>query len=129
MSTRFVAVAALILGAACASAQQLQDEPVVALAPPDSVFIEVINDNYYDARIHVIYDGGARYSLGTIAGNQRQAEMAIPWQPRSLVAEVTLIIQGGVYLSDVLDVAPGDLVQIRLPPDMASSAFFRRVPR
>lgn len=129
MRRRLISATAFVLGAACASVQDVRVQPTGATSPPDSVFVEVANDNYYDARVHVIFGGGARYSLGTIGGNRRQAELAIPWLPRSLQAEVTLITQGGVYLSDAVDVARGDLVQIRVPPDIQSSAFFRRIPR
>lgn len=38
-------------------------------AQPDSILVDVLNENYYDARIHAVYAGGQRRSLGTIAGN------------------------------------------------------------
>lgn len=113
-------------GAACQrrSAVQVQPskEPV-----SDSVFVEVVNDNYYDARVHVIYQGGARHSIGTIVGNTRHDPVAIPWQPRALVIEIALIVGSGVYRSDGLDVAAGDVVAVRIPPNLDVSAFFRRV--
>lgn len=96
---------------------------------PDSIFVEVINDNYYDARVHIIYESGARYSVGTIGGNTRQAAVALPWQPRALVIEIALIVGSGVYRSDALDVAAGDVVEVWVPPNLDVSVFFRRVSR
>ena len=101
--------------------------PAEGPAAPDSVFVEIVNDNYYDARLHAIYEGGMRYPLGTVGGNRRQAAVAIPWQPRPLEVTVTLIIGGGAYVSDRIDVAPGDIVAVRVPPNIASSIFFRRI--
>jgi hypothetical protein len=118
-----------LLGAACARPQAARVQPSAGDVTPDSVFVEVVNDNYYDARIHLIYDGGMRHSLGTIGGNWRQAGVAIPWQPRALFVDVTLIIGGGVYRSDRIHVSPGDVLEIRVPADLESSGFFRRVGR
>jgi len=118
-----------VLGVACAQPPAVRVQPNAGAVMPESVFVEVVNDNYYDARVHTIYDGGGRHSLGTIAGNRRQIARAIPWQPRSLTVEVTLIIGGGVYRSDAIDVAAGDLVQVRVPANLETSGFFRRVRR
>lgn len=117
------------LGAACAGRSAVRVEPADAPAVPDSVFVEVVNDNYYDVRVHVVYDGGARFSLGTISGNKRQDAVAIAWYPRLLMVEVAVIIGGGVYLSDRVNAAAGDVVQVRIPPNIDASGFFRRVSR
>lgn len=95
----------------------------------DSMFVAVINENYYDARVHLVYDGGAPYSLGTVGGNQRTPVRTVPWLPRPLVVEVSLIVAGGTYRSDRIDVARGDVLEIRVPPDLQTSGFFRRVSR
>jgi hypothetical protein len=122
-------VATALLGAGCARKPDGRVAPKEAAAGADSVFIDVINDNYYDARVYAIYDGGARHPLGTIDGNQRVDRLAIPWRPRTIVFEVTLLVEGGTYRSDGMNVAAGDLVEIRLPPNIGSSVFFRRVSR
>jgi hypothetical protein len=93
----------------------------------ERVFIDVINDNYYDARIYAIYGGTARRALGTVPGNERRVALAIPWQPRALTFEVVLVVDGSVYRSESMNVAPGDVVQLRLPPNIATSGFFKRV--
>ena len=100
-----------------------------APAPPESVFVEVINENYYDARVHLVYDGGMRISLGTVSGNGREPAKAVPWYPRALYVEIRLIIGGGVYQSQKIDVPKGDVLEIRVPANLATSGFFRRVSR
>ena len=119
-----------VLGVACARApKDVRLEPAAPEAAPAGIAVEVVNDNYYDARIHVIYEGGMRRSLGTISGNGHRAKVEIPWQPRALVVEVTLIIGGGVYRSDRIHVSPGDVLDVRVPANLESSGFFRRVRR
>lgn len=93
------------------------------------MFVEVVNDNYYDARVHLIYDGGTRHSLGTIASNARGPTEAVPWLPRPLFVEVTLVVGGGVYRSQAIDVVQGEVLVIRVPANLETSGFFRRVRR
>ena len=121
--------ALVILGVACAGRQGTRAEAGDAPAAADSVFVTVVNDNYYDARIHVVYDGGARYPLGTIASNHREPVITIPWLPRPFVVEVTLVIAGGVYRSQPMDASRGEFVEIRVPANLSQSGFFRRVGR
>lgn len=127
-SLRTSAAACLLLAAACAHGRSERGAPgFTNFDAPDTVYVEVINDHYYDARVHVLYDGGARYAVGTIGGNQRQDAVAIPWRPRALVVEVTMIIQGSVYRSQAVDAARGDVVEVRLPPNIETSGFFTRI--
>ena len=118
-----------VIGVACARAEDARVPPTTPETAADHVFVGVINDNYYDARVHVIYEGGMRRSLGTIGGNGRQALVAIPWQPGALVVEVTMVIRGGLYRSDRIHVSPGDVLEVRVPANIESSGFFRRVGR
>jgi hypothetical protein len=127
MMLRLTIALAVVLAAGCARHGRVRPVELDAAPVPDSVFVEVINDNYYDVRIHVVYDGGARVSLGTIGGHQRQGAVAIVWYPRALVVEVAMVIGNAVYVSDKLNVAAGDIFEVRVPPDLESSAFFRRV--
>lgn len=96
-------------------------------APPDSVYVEVINENFYDARVHAVYDGGHRHTLGTIHGNGGRREVALGWQPRPLTFEISFVIGGTAYVSYPVDVVRGDIVEVRLPPNIEASGFFRRV--
>jgi hypothetical protein len=124
-----VGVALLVLSVACARRHGARTASGDTPAVPDSLFVEVVNDNYYDARVHLIYDGGGRHALGTVPGNGRQPVQAVPWYPRSLFVEVTLVIGGGVYRSQPIDAVEGDVLQIRVPANLANSGFFRRVSR
>lgn len=122
-------VAALLV-VGCAGSQGGIDvvHPEVATGR-ESVAVEVINEHFYDARLYALYVNGERYPLGTVPGNSTAGPITIPWRPRTLTVEVHMIIAGGAYLSDGVDVEPGDLVQIRLPPNIESSGFFRPLPR
>lgn len=93
----------------------------------DSVFIDAVNENFYDARVHAVYNGGQRRSLGTIAGNGGTTRTAIAWEPHSLAFEVSFIISGASYVSQPLDVSRNEIVEVRLPPNIDESGFFRRV--
>jgi hypothetical protein len=126
-SQLFTAVAITFLGAACAGRAERVGDDVPAV--PDSVIVEAFNDHFYEARIHAVYAGGQRRSLGTIAGNGGHTKMAIAWQPRALSFEVAFIIDGAEYVSHTVDVSPGELVEVRLPPNINESGFFRRVQR
>lgn len=123
------ALALLAAGAACARGTGDVAHQATAGEPPDSVYVEVVNDHFYDARVHAVYDGGARHSLGTIPGNGNHAELVIPWQPRPLVFEITFVISNAAYLTYPIDVARGEALEIRLPSNIHLSGFFRRVPK
>ena len=121
--------AALVaLAAACIRGRAVDVQHAATPDAPDSVFVEIINDNYYDARLYALYASGARYPLGTVGGNLRQARVAIPWTPRPLVVELLLVVGGGHYVSAAVSPQPGEAVQVRLPPNLDASGFFRRVP-
>jgi hypothetical protein len=123
-----VAAAALALFAAsCARGRNVGGGAQLAAA--DSIYIETLNDNFYEARIHAVYKGGQRRSLGTIAGNGGRARTAIPWEPRALTFEVLFIIGGAAYVSYPVDASRGETIEVRLPPNIDQSGFFRRVRR
>ena len=114
----------LILVAACAGRQERDDA-----AAPENVVIEAFNDHFYDARVHAVYTGGQRRSLGTIPGNGGSTRTVLAWEPHALVFEVSFIISGAEYASLPVEVSPGEHVEIRLPPNIDQSGFFRRVTR
>ena len=120
------AVALAIVGFGCAS---LRGPKGAGATQPDSVRVDVVNDNYYDARMHAVWAGGQRRSLGTIAGNGGRTRVALAWEPRALVFEVLLITEGSAYVSQSVDVTPGESIEVRVPVNIASSGFFRRVRR
>lgn len=100
-----------------------------AVPRPDSVRVDVLNENYFAARIHAVFDGGVRRSLGTIDGNGGRARIALAWEPRPLVFELLLITDGSAYQTYPVDIAPGDSMELRIPMNITGSGFFRRVRR
>jgi hypothetical protein len=122
---RFVGLALVLLAPGCASRPHANE----AAAQPERIYIEAFNDNFYDARVHAVYSGGSRRSLGTIAGNGGRAQLTLGWEARPLVFEVSFIIDGAAYVSYPVDVTPGQYVVVRLPPNMQGSGLFRRVSR
>lgn len=104
--------------------------PVEPPAPDprrDSIDVEVINQNYYEANIYAIYGGSLRRRVGHVRGTGTRTNFVIPWHPRSLAFEIDFVIGPGTYLSDRVDVARGDAVELTIPPNIDESGFFRRV--
>lgn len=116
---------AVLAATACAGRQNV--DPNIPAGEADSVFVETINDNYYDARVHAVYSSGTRRTLGTIPGNGGKGEAAIPWEPRELVFEISFVIAGTAYVTYPIDVTRGESFELRLPPNIDASGFFRRV--
>lgn len=104
-------------------------DPVGGQARPDSIRVDLLNENYFATRVHAVFSGGQRRSLGTIDGNGGRTRMALAWEPRALVFEVLLITDGATYMSLPVDVAPGESIEVRVPPNIGESGFFRRVRR
>lgn len=129
MWSRLMALAPMVIGAACGGGHGVSVEHSPLPEPPDSVLVQVVNDNFYDARIHAVWDGGQRVSLGTVAGNGNRAEASIRWEPRPIVFEILFIIGGTAYVSHPVEVERGDIIEVRLPRNIDMSGFFRRLPR
>ncbi len=108
------------------------ENPLVVRASPaiaDSVAVEVVNDNYYDARVYAVYSGGERHPLGTVRSHNSESDLKIPWRARQLAFEVHLVTGFHTYISHEIPVEPGDYVQVRLPPNFEVSDAFRRISR
>ncbi len=118
----------LIVTGACGAGggRDLQIQRGAAPLVNDSIYVAVTNDHYSDARVYVLYDGGARYSLGLIIGKTKGPLTAVLWQPRPLAFEISFIAAEGLFYSDDLLLEAGDVIQLRIPPNISSSAFFRR---
>lgn len=101
----------------------------VIAARRDSIHVDAVNENYYDARIHAVYAGGQRRSMGTVAGNGGRVRMALAWEPRSLAFEIVFVTDGAAYVSLPVDVAAGESVEVRVPMNISGSGFFRRMRR
>ena len=129
LSRVLTAVVALPLAVACSRGGKAVVVVDTAPAVPDSVTVEIVNDNYYDARVYAVYVGGAKHPLGTIPSYKTESGLRIPWLPRPLVFEVHLVTGFETYLSHEIDVFSGDYVQLRLPSNFEVSDSFRRIPR
>ena len=120
MLWKITTIAALLcVGVACASRR--------GASTNESIIVHAVNENYYDARIHAVFDGGQRRSLGTIAGNGGRTRAVLMWEPRSLAFEIQLVTEGSAYISQEVDVTAGDSVEVRVPANINESGFFRRV--
>lgn len=122
MSGRVIIALALALAAAgCARPRNVRQ--------PESFVVEVLNDNFYAARIHAVWNGANRRSLGTIDGNGGRSRATLDWEPRSLAFEVQFVTEGSSWISQSVDVSPGDSIELRIPSNIRESGFFRRVSR
>lgn len=131
MLRHLIAGVSLILAvAACAWLPGARKgDRAAAQTQADSIAVDVLNENYYDARIHAVYDGGQRRPLGTIAGNGGHARVALLWEPRALVFEVLFVTVGETYVSLPVDVVPDQSIELRVPSNISESGFFRRARR
>lgn len=126
---RDTTIAVVLLAAACFACggrHPIEVEPGPEPQVPDSIYIRIRNDHFSDARIHALYTDGTRYPVGMVTGKSVGEVTAIVWRPRPLVLEIRLIGPSEVYLSDEVLPAPGDIVALSIPPNIKSSAFFRR---
>ena len=120
-------LAAALLGAGCAGQRTIDTVMPEAESPADSIYVETFNDNFYEARVHAIWGGGMRRPMGTIPGNGGHSEVALPWEPRELVFEISFIVGGTTYVTHPIDAIRGEHLELRLPPNIDASGFFRRV--
>ena len=114
----------------CVVACAQKENPAVVRSTPglaDSVTIDVINDNFYEARVYAVYAGGLKHALGTVRSHHSEEGMRIPWRARSLAFEVHLVVGFESYLSHEIMVEPGDYIQLRVPQNIRSSGSFTRI--
>ncbi len=116
------------LASACGGGREIEIRRGATPQVNDSIYVEVVNDHYSDARVYAVYESGARYPLGLIVGKTKAPLMPILWQPRRFVFEISFIGAEGLFHSEDLILEAGDVIQLRIPPNIASSAFFRRPP-
>lgn len=119
-------VGASLVAVACGGGRDVTVQHAATPNVGDSIYVEVVNEHFSDARVHAIYDGGHRYTLGLVIGHSKAPLNGIPWQPHPLVLEVSFIAAGGPYYTHDLLLEPGDVITVRIPPNIETSAFFRR---
>lgn len=115
-----------LIAMACGGAREVEVHSAASPELTDSVYVRVTNDHFADARLYAIYEGGSRYPLGLVSGKSKAPLQAVLWQPRPLVLEISFIAEPGLYYTEDLMLERGDVVQITIPPNIATSAFFRR---
>ena len=120
--TRKVAISLVLafLVAACASGRR---------TPAESFVVDVLNENFYAARVHATWNGANRKPLGTVDGNGGRTRATLGWEPRQLWFEIQLVTDGSAWISLPVDVSPGDSIELRIPANLRESGFFRRMPR
>jgi hypothetical protein len=103
----------LMAAAACASGGSTppSDRPVT-----DSITIEVVNNNFYDANIYAQYEGQNRNRLGMVFGHGT-GTFHVRWHQSDLRMVMSLV-GGGTATSNSLVVSPGDVVRLELMPDL-----------
>lgn len=121
-----LAALSLVVVAACGGGKDIEVRHAVSPDAPDSIYVEIVNEHFYDARVYALYEEAARRPLGLVVGNTTAMPVALPWQPRPFVFEISFIAESGLYYTDQIMLDRGDVIQIRIPPNIATSAFFRR---
>lgn len=112
--TRIASMAALLVaGGACGPTPQ----PVTSATPAETqtVTIEVVNQNFYDANILANYEGEVQRRLGFVQGFQTDT-FTLPWRNHQLVM-ISQFVGGGGVVSNILTVSPGDVLEFRILPD------------
>jgi hypothetical protein len=77
--------------------------------------LEVDNHNFYDATISVT-DQGSRRRIGVVTGLTSK-KFEFDWPKNALAFEIDLI-GGGKYFTSSLPVSPGDVLGLRVRPDL-----------
>lgn len=90
-------------------------EPAWGITAEDAgrITLEVFNDNYNDARIFARWNG-ERQRLGFVTGNSSE-RFEMSGRVGTLRLEVDFVA-GGSFLSDPVQVGPGESLTFRIPP-------------
>jgi hypothetical protein len=123
-SSNTIAAALVIVVAGCSRGNPITIAHTPTPLVRDSIIVTVINDHFYEARVHAVYNQGLRYPLGVMGMKRENGPFTIPWHIEELAFEIDMITIPGRYVSDEIPVQPGDLVELRIPPNIASSGFF-----
>ncbi len=117
-----VGLTALVIAlAACARGGGEYDE--FAPEVPDEITLEVQNQNFYDATLYAV-SGTHRLRLGSVVGNG-QGTFQFQWPQPRMQVEIDLIGVGS-YLTDWISVDRGDILELRIEPDLDRTPPVRR---
>lgn len=114
--TRLTRALTLALGLSTAHVGVLA-RPVFAQEEPvrRDIIIEVQNDNFHDATVYAVRSG-LRQRLGFVGGFTKDTFKFL-WPSGDLRIEINFLA-GGRYYSQVMDVQPGDELELRILPSL-----------
>ena len=84
--------------------------------PPPVITLRVENQNYYDATVYALSDGGDRQRLGQVTG-LTHGTFSFRWPHNDLRVVIQLLADGSAVTQPVL-VSPGDSVNLVIQPDL-----------
>jgi hypothetical protein len=109
-----VAMAATVAACSHATRNARDDE-----GPRPTTRVHVENQNYLDANVYVIGNGGTRQRLGTVTGNTNQ-DFVIPEYIIGPANTVRFLIEpigsNASPISNSLSIQPGQMVTLTIPP-------------
>jgi hypothetical protein len=105
-----LALCLVVLVSACVGRQ-----PIWGVRGEDTgrILLEVYNDNFQDARVFARWNG-ERQRLGMVTGNS-STRFEMRGRSGTLRIEVDFIA-GGAFLSEPIQVGPGENLTFRIPP-------------
>jgi hypothetical protein len=84
-------------------------------AQSEEVIVAIDNQNFYEATIYAEYEGFNSRRLGQVRGFSRDT-FTVAWRGSRLRMR-TRLLSAGQTVSSELHVAPGDFVELIIPPD------------
>jgi len=116
---RVVAATLALIACACGTRTSYPgQDPFSGDVPAQQIRLNVRNNNFYDASLMAVSDTGRR-RLGTVAGNQS----AVFSMPMSFVSGLRIeidLLAGPTCVTDFITVSPGSIVELEIPPDLAT---------
>jgi len=115
-------VAVLFVG--CGPRLSSGTEEYVAPLRDNEVALNVINQNYYDARLYARWRNGRRFSIGYVDGFQEE-RFVFRWEYYDLQIEINLL-SVGVHETPWMNVERGDELELVIDPALDRSIRIRR---
>jgi len=99
-------------------------EEYVAPLRENEIALNVINQNYYDARLFARWGNGHRASIGHVTGFDEK-RFVFRWQDFDLQVEINLL-SVGVHETPWMNVERGDELELVIDPSLDRSIRIRR---
>jgi hypothetical protein len=124
VAPRLLACALLLVASSCGGGRSLAGgDPFSGAGTATEARVRVRNQNFYDATLTAISDQGRR-RLGSVGGNST-AVFTMPWSFTSGLRIQIDLLAGPTCTTDVIQVNPGDVVEMDIMPDLTSGGFCR----